>query len=95
VSLCATFGGDLDHKLTLETSRSRHGSVLGDGVAPIAQLAEAADLKSAQCRFESDWGHRKSPACRVFDASCRQEAMCRRVVRWGFRELTTAIEFAL
>ncbi len=25
--------------------------------APIAQLAEAADLKkSAQCRFESDWG---------------------------------------
>jgi hypothetical protein len=26
--------------------------------APIAQLAEAADLKSAQCRFESDWGHR-------------------------------------
>jgi hypothetical protein len=27
------------------------------GPAPIAQLAEAADLKSAQCRFESDWGH--------------------------------------
>jgi hypothetical protein len=27
--------------------------------APIAQLAEAADLKSAQCRFESDWGHQK------------------------------------
>ena len=27
--------------------------------APIAQLAEAADLKSAQCRFESDWGHGK------------------------------------
>ena len=26
--------------------------------APIAQLAEAADLKSVQCRFESDWGHR-------------------------------------
>ena len=26
-------------------------------LAPIAQLAEAADLKSAQCRFESDWGH--------------------------------------
>jgi hypothetical protein len=26
-------------------------------MAPIAQLAEAADLKSAQCRFESDWGH--------------------------------------
>ena len=25
--------------------------------APIAQLAEAADLKSAKCRFESDWGH--------------------------------------
>ena len=25
--------------------------------ALIAQLAEAADLKSAQCRFESDWGH--------------------------------------
>jgi hypothetical protein len=25
--------------------------------APIAQLAEAADLKSVQCRFESDWGH--------------------------------------
>ena len=28
------------------------------GDAPIAQLAEAADLKSAQCRFESVWGHR-------------------------------------
>lgn len=27
--------------------------------APIAQLAEAADLKSAKCRFESDWGHRE------------------------------------
>ena len=27
-------------------------------LAPIAQLAEAADLKSVQCRFESDWGHR-------------------------------------
>jgi hypothetical protein len=26
-------------------------------VAPIAQSAEAADLKSAKCRFESDWGH--------------------------------------
>ena len=25
--------------------------------APIAQLAEAADLKSVQCRFESDWGY--------------------------------------
>lgn len=25
--------------------------------APIAQLAEAADLKSVKCRFESDWGH--------------------------------------
>ena len=24
--------------------------------APIAQSAEAADLKSVQCRFESDWG---------------------------------------
>jgi hypothetical protein len=23
-------------------------------------LAEAADLKSAQCRFESDWGHGKT-----------------------------------
>lgn len=28
--------------------------------APIAQLAEAADLKSAKCRFESDWGHQNS-----------------------------------
>ncbi len=25
--------------------------------APIAQLAEAADLKSAKCGFESHWGH--------------------------------------
>ena len=43
------------------TSRSRAGV---DGSwrdlrrrAPIAQLAEAADLKSAQCGFESHWGH--------------------------------------
>ena len=28
--------------------------------APIAQLAEAADLKSAKCEFESHWGHRSS-----------------------------------
>jgi hypothetical protein len=50
----------------------RYGHLLGDDLdgvavalgkailncdAPIAQLAEAADLKSAQCRFESDWGH--------------------------------------
>lgn len=27
------------------------------GFAPIAQLAEAVDLKSIQCRFEPDWGH--------------------------------------
>ena len=33
--------------------------------APIAQLAEAADLKSAQCRFESDWGHRISAGRRT------------------------------
>ena len=26
-------------------------------------MAEAADLKSAQCRFESDWGHQKALAC--------------------------------
>jgi hypothetical protein len=31
--------------------------------APIAQLAEAADLKSAQCRFESDWGHHGRYEC--------------------------------
>ena len=32
--------------------------------APIAQLAEAADLKSVQCRFESDWGHEiTGPEC--------------------------------
>ena len=50
------------------------GMSLTSGVAPIAQLAEAADLKSAQCRFESDWGHRISagergiclPACLAF-----------------------------
>jgi hypothetical protein len=33
-------------------------------------LAEAADLKSAQCRFESDWGHY---TC----AGQRAEAVCR------------------
>jgi Integrase core domain len=37
------------------------GLSLPSGVAPIAQLAEAADLKSAQCRFESDWGHSVLP----------------------------------
>jgi hypothetical protein len=26
-------------------------------MAPIAQSAEAADLKSAKCEFESHWGH--------------------------------------
>ena len=35
----------------------RYGAVSRCRHAPIAQLAEAADLKSAQCRFESDWGH--------------------------------------
>ena len=29
----------------------------GVSAAPIAQSAEAADLKSAQCGFESHWGH--------------------------------------
>ncbi len=28
--------------------------------APIAQLAEAADLKSAKCGFESHWGHQEN-----------------------------------
>ena len=40
--------------------------------APIAQLAEAADLKSAQCRFESDWGHSRS-SCSVVLSSSRCE----------------------
>ena len=35
-------------------------NTLDSSLAPIAQLAEAADLKSVQCRFESDWGHPKS-----------------------------------
>ncbi len=36
-------------------------------VAPIAQLAEAADLKSAQCGFESHWGHESSSLVRGLD----------------------------
>ena len=34
--------------------------------APIAQLAEAADLKSACCRFESDWGYCVCPFAPLF-----------------------------
>src|SRR3981189_2955372 len=34
--------------------------------APIAQLAEAADLKSAQSGFESQWGHWKNAGRDVF-----------------------------
>lgn len=34
------------------------GYAIDSPAAPIAQLAEAADLKSVKCRFESDWGHR-------------------------------------
>lgn len=30
---------------------------VANGGAPIAQLAEAVDLKSIQCGFESHWGH--------------------------------------
>ena len=30
------------------------------GLAPIAQSAEAVDLKSIQCGFESHWGHQKA-----------------------------------
>ena len=36
---------------------SSRESVVAARQAPIAQLAEAADLKSAQCGFESHWGH--------------------------------------
>ena len=39
--------------------RTVDANVFGVAAAPIAQLAEAADLKSAKCRFESDWGHRR------------------------------------
>lgn len=39
--------------------------------APIAQLAEAADLKSAKCGFESHWGH-----CRAAD-----RPVCSRLTR--------------
>ena len=42
--------------MVVRVSRTRAGL---PARAPIAQLAEAADLKSAQCRFESDWGHGK------------------------------------
>ena len=31
------------------------------GLAPIAQSAEAVDLKSIQCGFESHWGHYVKP----------------------------------
>ena len=34
--------------------------------APIAQLAEAANLKSACCRFESDWGYCVCPFAPLF-----------------------------
>lgn len=37
---------------------ARRGGTMA-GPAPMAQLAEAADLKSDQCRFESGWGHPK------------------------------------
>jgi hypothetical protein len=46
-------------------------------VAPIAQLAEAADLKSAQCRFESDWGHQSPYGSRFLD-----QGSAFRVVAW-------------
>lgn len=36
-------------------------------VAPIAQLAEATDLKSVQCRFESDWGHQSPYGSIILD----------------------------
>ena len=45
-----------------------HGYAVTCTVAPIAQSAEAADLKSAQCEFESHWGHRKSPVKSVIEA---------------------------
>lgn len=32
-------------------------AVINDGGAPIAQSAEAVDLKSIQSGFESQWGH--------------------------------------
>ena len=38
--------------------------------APVAQSAEAADLKSAKCRFESDRGHR-SDQCRCETSGLR------------------------
>lgn len=39
------------------------------GEAPIAQLAEATDLKSVKCRFKSDWGHQKDQITAQFEAS--------------------------
>lgn len=34
--------------------------------APIAQSAEAVDLKSIQCGFESHWGHNvENPGCYI------------------------------
>jgi hypothetical protein len=43
--------------------------------APIAQLAEAADLKSVQCRFESDWGHGAIAGQRLFFVASRDAQM--------------------
>ncbi len=40
--------------------------------APIAQLAEAADLKSACCRFESDWGYCVCPFAPLFHLGSSQ-----------------------
>jgi hypothetical protein len=51
--------------------------------APIAQLAEAADLKSVQCRFESDWGHGIRAGRRTIGASGSAHGPVRRGVVAG------------
>lgn len=56
---CATaIPAGFDGAARWRPGRTVDANVFGVAAAPIAQLAEAADLKSAQCRFESDWGHR-------------------------------------
>ena len=68
--------------------------MLSGGIAPIAQLAEAADLKSAQCRFESDWGHEIRPArWPARSAPCSREADCVRDVYAGGRLIAAVANY--
>jgi hypothetical protein len=57
---CGALCLQLTRLTAVDLTRRQDGTLCETADRPRSPMAEAADLKSAQCRFESDRGHRNA-----------------------------------